>query len=71
MGFGINAEESVGDFIGFDGAVIPISRHLALARAGESMRIDRKQPAVEVASGATQTTQGELESFGLLHRMGG
>ena len=71
MGFGINTEESIGDFIGLNGTVIPISRHLAPARTRESMGIDGKQAAVKMASGATQTTKGELEAFGLLHRMGG
>lgn len=71
MGFGVNAEESVGDLIRFNGAIIPISGHLAFARTRESMGIDCKQAAVKVTSGATQATQGELQSFGLLHRMSG
>lgn len=70
MHFGIEAEEGGRNLVGADGGVIAITRHLAFAGAGQAVRIDGEQATLEVAPGATQATQGELQFFGVGNGMG-
>lgn len=61
----VETEEGLGDFVGFDGSVVAVTRHLALARAVEAVGVDGEQLPAQVSPGATQAAQGELERLGL------
>ena len=71
MGFGVEAEEGGGDFVGADGGVVAVTGHLPFAGTGQAVGIDGQQATLKVAAGTTQATQGELQFFRLLHGMGG
>jgi len=68
---GVQAEEGLGDLNGLEAGVIPEPDHLALAGTVEPMGIDGQQLAGEMAAGAPQLAQGDLEALGLLDGMGG
>lgn len=63
---GVEAKEGLGDFVSGMSVFVFMASHLAFAVAGESVWINDKQLAVEVATGAAQLSQGPLEvqSFG-------
>ena len=70
MSFGVEAEEGGRDLIGAEGGVVPVTRHLALAGAGQAVRIEGEQATLDLAAGTTQAAQGELQFFRLLNGMG-
>ena len=70
MGFGIEAEESVGDLVGTYRGIVPIARHLPLARTGQTVRVYGQEVTLKVAASPTDASQGQLKIFGVLNRMG-
>lgn len=70
MGFGVEAEEGGRDLVGTDGGVVPVARHLPLARTGQAVRVDDEQASVKVAASTTQASPSELKFFRVRHGMG-
>jgi hypothetical protein len=70
MGFGVEAEKGRRDLVGTDSGIVPVARHLPLARTGQAMRVDGQQATLKVATGPPEAAEGELKFFGLLDGMG-
>ncbi len=67
----IQQEKGLGHFGGFFFRTEAVSAHLALAEAGHAVRVQRQQSTGEMASGAAQFTQSDLEVLGLLNGVTG
>jgi hypothetical protein len=63
MGFGIEAEESVGDLVGTYRGIVPIARHLPLARTGQKVRVYGQEVTLKVAASPTDASPGQLKIF--------
>jgi hypothetical protein len=61
-GIGVEREESLGGLGGPFPIVVTVGAHVPLAEAAHAMRIDRQQPAPEVARGAADLAEGRLKA---------
>ena len=65
----VQAEKALRHFERLLPGIESVLAHLAFSGASNAMRINGQQPALEVAAGTSDFTQGHLEGLGLGDRM--
>ena len=70
MGVGIESEKGLADPERPGFLVLAVSPHVPLAIAADAMRIDSQKFANVISRGSADASQGDLQSLGVVHRVG-